>query len=145
MYRREAHAALIRNLLGFRIKAAFLFSGSKKGVPMSAFETKMSQWLHDQLAVEKNPRRRQILQKEIGHGTKEFLRTIWYPAVGNFNHCMRNGKFGITQPISLSGSGLYARRNQRLHRNPWLPVSCQRHRIMAIQGFMQETGVPCIG
>ncbi|REK77759.1 transcriptional regulator [Paenibacillus paeoniae] len=46
----------------------------------------MNHWLHDQLAVEKNPRRREILQKEIGHGTKEFLRTIWYPAVGNFNH-----------------------------------------------------------
>ncbi|MFF2483928.1 transcriptional regulator [Paenibacillus sp. NPDC058071] len=27
-----------------------------------------------------------MLHKEIGHGTKEFLRTIWYPAVGNFNH-----------------------------------------------------------
>ncbi len=53
---------------------------------MSVFETKMNQWLHDQLAVEKNPRRREILQKEVGHGTKEFLRTIWYPAVGNFNH-----------------------------------------------------------
>jgi len=52
---------------------------------MGGFETKMSQWLHDQLAVEKNPRRREILQKGIGHGTKEFLRTIWYPAVGNFN------------------------------------------------------------
>lgn len=53
---------------------------------MSGFETKMSEWLHDQLAAEKNPRRRELLQKEIGHGTKEFLRTIWYPAIGNFNH-----------------------------------------------------------
>jgi len=53
---------------------------------MSGFETKMNEWLHDQLTAEKNLRRRELLQKEIGHGTKEFLRTIWYPAVGNFNH-----------------------------------------------------------
>lgn len=53
---------------------------------MSAFETKLNQWLHDQLAVEKNPRRLELLQKGIGHSTNEFLKTIWYPAVGNFNH-----------------------------------------------------------
>nr|WP_130608863.1 transcriptional regulator [Cohnella abietis] len=53
---------------------------------MSGFETKLNQWLHDQLAAEKNPRRKEILQKELGHGTKEFLRTIWYPTVGNFKH-----------------------------------------------------------
>lgn len=53
---------------------------------MSGFETRMNQWLNDQLAAEKNPRRREMLQKEIGHGTKEFLRKVWYPAIGNFNH-----------------------------------------------------------
>lgn len=53
---------------------------------MSGFESKMNQWLLEQLFAEKNPRRREMLQKEIGHSTKEFLRTIWYPAVGNFNH-----------------------------------------------------------
>jgi len=46
----------------------------------------MNQWLNEQLFVEKNPRRRELLQKEIGHATKAFLSTIWYPVVGNFNH-----------------------------------------------------------
>lgn len=53
---------------------------------MSGFETKLNQWLSEQIETETNPRRRELLQKEIGHGTKEFLRAIWYPAVGNFNH-----------------------------------------------------------
>lgn len=53
---------------------------------MSGFETMMNQWLHDQFTAEKNPRRREMLRKEIGHSSKEFLRKIWYPAVGNFNH-----------------------------------------------------------
>lgn len=46
---------------------------------------KLNQWLNDQINAERNPRRREILQQEIEHGTKEFLRTIWYPAIGNFN------------------------------------------------------------
>jgi hypothetical protein len=53
---------------------------------MNGFEAKLSQWLSGQIALEGNSRRRELLQKEIGHGTKEFLKTIWYPAVGNFNH-----------------------------------------------------------
>ena len=53
---------------------------------MNGFEVKLNQWLSDQIASENNARRRELLQKEIGHGTMEFLRMIWYPAVGNFNH-----------------------------------------------------------
>lgn len=53
---------------------------------MTGFEAKLNQWLCVQIASEGNSRRGELLQKEIGHGTKEFLRTIWYPAVGNFNH-----------------------------------------------------------
>ncbi|MEF2246100.1 transcriptional regulator [Paenibacillus sp. IITD108] len=52
---------------------------------MSSFEKRMEQWLYEQIAAEKNPRRQELLQKGIGHGTKEFLSKIWYPAVGNFN------------------------------------------------------------
>jgi len=26
-----------------------------------------------------------LLQQEFEHGTKEFLRAIWYPTIGNFN------------------------------------------------------------
>ncbi|GIQ69057.1 transcriptional regulator [Xylanibacillus composti] len=53
---------------------------------MIRFETMMDEWVSKQIAEEANPRRREILQKGLGHGTKEFLRTVWYPAVGNLKH-----------------------------------------------------------
>ncbi len=37
------------------------------------------------VAAEQNDRRRELLEKGLGHGTIEFLRVIWYPAVGHFN------------------------------------------------------------
>lgn len=53
---------------------------------MTPFETKLKEWLGEQAAHESNPRRRELLGRGLGHGTVEFLRTIWYPAIGNFNH-----------------------------------------------------------
>lgn len=53
---------------------------------MAGFETHVNQWLTEQIASERNPRRREILQKGLRHSTKEFLKMIWYPAIGNFNH-----------------------------------------------------------
>lgn len=50
------------------------------------FETEMDAWLTDQIAKEANPRRRELLEKGLGHGTVEFLKKIWYPAIGNFNY-----------------------------------------------------------
>jgi hypothetical protein len=50
------------------------------------FEKKLNQWLEKQLAAEQNPRRRELLQNEIGHATKTFLKTIWYPVAGHFEH-----------------------------------------------------------
>lgn len=38
------------------------------------------------VAHEQNHRRREILEKGLGHGTLEFLRVVWFPAVRNFNH-----------------------------------------------------------
>lgn len=52
----------------------------------NGFEKKLKRWIDEQIATEKSPRRREFLQKEIGHATREFLKTIWYPVVGNFNH-----------------------------------------------------------
>lgn len=43
-------------------------------------------WLQKHISDEKNPRTRELLQKGLGHGTVEFLRSIWFPAVGNLNH-----------------------------------------------------------
>lgn len=53
---------------------------------MAGFEAKMDIWLSKQIAEEQNPRRRELLEKGLGHGTIEFLKTIWYPAVGNLDH-----------------------------------------------------------
>lgn len=49
------------------------------------FQTELDAWIAEQITSEANPRRRDLLQKGLGHGTVEFLRTIWHPAVGNFN------------------------------------------------------------
>lgn len=53
---------------------------------MSGFAQKYEAWLQSQIAAEKNHRRREILEKGLGHGTVEFLRTIWFPTVRNFDY-----------------------------------------------------------
>ncbi|WP_338449213.1 transcriptional regulator [Niallia oryzisoli] len=53
---------------------------------MLKFEQKYEHWLQEKISEEKNHRRREILEKGLGHGTVEFLRSIWYPTVGNFDH-----------------------------------------------------------
>ncbi|MBD8501182.1 transcriptional regulator [Paenibacillus arenosi] len=53
---------------------------------MHLFEQVYEQWITEQIKQEINPRRRELLQKGLGHGTVEFLRCIWFPAVGNLNH-----------------------------------------------------------
>ncbi|MET3506930.1 hypothetical protein ABMB67_003025 [Halalkalibacter oceani] len=50
------------------------------------FDEKFSQWMADNLANAGNSRRREILAKGLGHGTMEFLRHIWFPVVGHFQH-----------------------------------------------------------
>lgn len=53
---------------------------------MRLFEHVYEEWLQDQIEQEKGQRRRELLRKGLGHGTVEFLRTIWFPAIGNLNH-----------------------------------------------------------
>ncbi|MBB2483458.1 transcriptional regulator [Bacillus sp. APMAM] len=53
---------------------------------MSQFEEKFKKWHQDNITNEKNHRRREILEKGLGHGTIEFLRLVWFPVVGNFDH-----------------------------------------------------------
>ena len=55
------------------------------------FERMYEQWVREQMVQEFNPRRRELLEKSLAekdlfHGTREFLRAIWLPAFGNFNH-----------------------------------------------------------
>ncbi|MFD0714882.1 transcriptional regulator [Paenibacillus sp. GCM10027626] len=53
---------------------------------MSLFDEICEDWLQKQMNEEKNPRRRELLRKGLGHGTIEFLRSIWFPAIGNLDH-----------------------------------------------------------
>ncbi|MGZ9583187.1 transcriptional regulator [Paenibacillus marinisediminis] len=53
---------------------------------MSLFTRAYEEWLHRNIAEEKNPRRREFLEKGLTHSTAEFLRSCWYPTIGNFDH-----------------------------------------------------------
>jgi hypothetical protein len=50
------------------------------------FEHAFEQFMQSQIAAETNGRRRERLEKGLGHGETEFLRSIWYPVVGHFEH-----------------------------------------------------------
>jgi hypothetical protein len=50
------------------------------------FEQDYENFMQKQISAETNGRRRERLEKGLGHGEKELLRTIWYPAIGNFDH-----------------------------------------------------------
>ena len=52
---------------------------------MSRFDQQYELWIHTNILNEKNSRRLEILHKGLGHGTVEFLRSVWFPAIGNFN------------------------------------------------------------
>ncbi|MCR8843587.1 transcriptional regulator [Paenibacillus sp. SC116] len=53
---------------------------------MHLFEEIYERWLTEQIETENNPRRRELLQHGLGHGTVEFLRLIWFPAIGNLDY-----------------------------------------------------------
>ncbi|MFD0696153.1 transcriptional regulator [Paenibacillus sp. GCM10027628] len=42
--------------------------------------------MQTQITAETNGRRRERLVKGLGHGEMEFLRSIWFPIVGHFEH-----------------------------------------------------------
>ncbi len=50
------------------------------------FEQAFEHFMQQQVEEEANGRRRERLEKGLGHAETEFLRTIWYPVVGNFRH-----------------------------------------------------------
>lgn len=67
-------------------QGGFLHESTRSGEKMSLFDEVYEGWLSNQIAGEKNPRRRELLLKGIGHGTVAFLRSIWFPAIGNLDH-----------------------------------------------------------
>ncbi|ANE45283.1 transcriptional regulator [Paenibacillus swuensis] len=50
------------------------------------FEQQFTLWMEALVSAEVNPRRRELLLKGLGHGSVEFLRQIWFPIVGHFDH-----------------------------------------------------------
>ncbi|SDX81923.1 transcriptional regulator [Paenibacillus sp. CF384] len=53
---------------------------------MSRFDEVYHNWIEQHIAEEKSPRRREILKKGLSHGSIEFLRLVWFPAIGNLEH-----------------------------------------------------------
>ncbi|CAM4281935.1 putative transcriptional regulator [Paenibacillus macerans] len=67
------------------------------------FEEVYQDWLEKQIAEEKSPRRRELLQSGLGHGTVDFLRGIWFPAIGSFDHYIPNMRCEtLTTVIAIS-------------------------------------------
>lgn len=50
------------------------------------FDDVYQKWLADQMAKESTPRRMELLSKGLGHGTVEFLRSVWFPCFGNLEN-----------------------------------------------------------
>ncbi|MDF2837574.1 MAG: hypothetical protein K0Q63_3214 [Paenibacillus sp.] len=116
---------------------------------MSKFEEKYEEWLNKIIAEETNPRRRERLEQGLGHGTIEFLRTIWFPKAGNFDHLypewevrdFHNGyryidlaymPCGARGAIEIQGYGPHAR-DLDVRRFKDL---CWRHCLMALDGWI---------
>ncbi|NIK77110.1 hypothetical protein FHS15_002235 [Paenibacillus castaneae] len=116
---------------------------------MSLFEQKYDEWLQANIDSEKNIRRRELLQKGLGHGTVEFLRSVWFPAVGHFDHLLpewevrdfNNGyryldlaymPGGVKGGIEIQGYGPHAR-DLDVRRFKDL---CRRHCLLALDGWM---------
>lgn len=113
------------------------------------FERKYDEWINGLLAEPLNARRRELLEKGLGHGTIEFLRCIWFPVIGNFNHLhpewevrdFNNGyryldlaymPGGVKGGIEIQGFGPHAR-DLDVKRFKDL---CMRHSLLALDGWM---------
>ncbi|MCT1402705.1 transcriptional regulator [Paenibacillus sp. p3-SID867] len=115
---------------------------------MSRFDQQYELWIHTNILNEKNPRRLEILHKGLGHGTVEFLRSVWFPAIGNFNDLhpewevrdFSNGyryldlaymPGGARGGIEIQGYGPHAR-DLDVRRFKDL---CRRHCLLALDGW----------
>lgn len=115
---------------------------------MPRFEEKFNEWMSANLSRETNPRRRELLSKGLSHGTIEFLRTVWFPAVGHFDHLypewevrdFNNGyryldlaymPGGAKGGIEIQGFGSHAR-DLDMRRFKDL---CRRHCLLSLDGW----------
>jgi hypothetical protein len=116
---------------------------------MVRFDESFEEWMQSRLEAENNPRRRERLEKGLGHGTLEFLRTVWFPAVGHFEHLypewevrdFSNGyryldlaymPGGAIGGIEIQGYGPHAR-DLDVRRFKDL---CRRHCLLALDGWV---------
>ncbi|TXK86198.1 transcriptional regulator [Paenibacillus sp. N3.4] len=53
---------------------------------MLSFDQAYEGWMQRIITLEQNNRRRELLNKGLGHGTLEFLRSVWFPIIRNFDH-----------------------------------------------------------
>ncbi|MCL7749899.1 transcriptional regulator [Halalkalibacter alkaliphilus] len=115
---------------------------------MQPFEKALNDWLQKNIFEEKNHRRRELLKNGLGHGTVEFLRHIWFPTIGNFEHLypewevrdFNNGyryldlaymPGGAKGGIEIQGYGPHAR-DLDIRRFKDL---CWRHSLLALDGW----------
>lgn len=115
---------------------------------MSRFEQQYEEWLQANLNMEKNPRRRELLNKGLGHGTIEFLRSVWFPVIGNLNHLLPEWEVrdfsngyryldlaympgGAKGGIEIQGYGSHAR-DLDVRRFKDL---CRRHCLLSLDGW----------
>ncbi len=115
---------------------------------MDKFDTTFEAWMEKNVLEETNPRRRELLEKGLGYGTVEFLRKIWYPMVGNFDHLYPeweirdfNNRYryldlaympvGVKGCIEIQGYGPHAR-DLNVSRFKDL---CWRHSLLALEGW----------
>ncbi|CAM4446920.1 transcriptional regulator [Paenibacillus typhae] len=115
---------------------------------MPRFNQLYEEWLQISINNESNQRRRELLEKGLGHGTVEFLRAVWFPAVGNMDHLMpewevrdfNNGyryldlaymPGGVKGGIEIQGYGPHAR-DLDVRRFKDL---CRRHCLLALDGW----------
>ncbi|NOV04588.1 transcriptional regulator [Paenibacillus sp. LMG 31457] len=50
------------------------------------FEQSFEAFMASQIAAEANGRRKERLKRGLGHAEMEFLRSVWFPAAGHFEH-----------------------------------------------------------
>lgn len=122
----------------------------EEGVIGMKFDQAFDAWMTQQMEEEKNPRRLELLKKGLGHGTMEFLRFVWFPAIGQFDHLypewevrdFNNGYryldlaylpgAGIAKgAIEIQGYGPHAR-DLDVRRFKDL---CWRHSLLALDGW----------
>lgn len=115
---------------------------------MKRFEQAYEGWIAQQLNSEQNPRRKERLGEGLGYGTVEFLRRVWFPAIGNLSDLhaewevrdFGNGyryldlaymPSGAKGAIEIQGYGSHAR-DLDVRRFKDL---CRRHCLLALDGW----------